>query len=187
MKVAIPVFGDRISPRFDCARMMRVFDFEPNAAVAGQDVASESWAPHERINRLLDLGVTTVICGGIDWWSAESLRSAGVTLFAGVTGEAWQAFEAWARGELVDRGEPCCPDPQSRRGGFRAGGGRAGGGRRRGRQGHGGAGRGSGGPGMGGLGLGHRNSERGESTLPRETREEPGPGRRPEGPSADDP
>ena len=49
---------------------------------------------------MLELGVDTVICGGIDRWSVESLRSEGVTIYGWVTGEVEDAVESLLSGEL---------------------------------------------------------------------------------------
>jgi predicted Fe-Mo cluster-binding NifX family protein len=156
MKIAIPVFGDRISPRFDCAQLVQIFEAEAGPPAHRQELVAGDWAPHERINHLLELGVNTVICGGIDWWSAESLRSAGVAVLAGVTGEVGPALQALSEGQLVDRGEPCVPGSGDVGGGADPG---AGGGQGRGPG--GGGGRCARGGGRGGRRGGGRGQGRG--------------------------
>jgi predicted Fe-Mo cluster-binding NifX family protein len=44
--------------------------------------------------------VDTVVCGGIDCWSAESLESAGIIIYSWVTGEIEDALVALVRGDL---------------------------------------------------------------------------------------
>ena len=109
MKVAVPLFGSRVSPRFDCAQIVLVLTVDAGDGTQRQELVASSWAPHERINRLAELGVETVICGGIDWWSAQSLQAAGITVYHSVTGEVDQALASLKRGELV-------PFTQSERG-----------------------------------------------------------------------
>jgi predicted Fe-Mo cluster-binding NifX family protein len=99
-KVAIPTFGTRVSPRFDCARAVLVIAIDDGKPSERQELVASNWAPHERINQLLELGVDTVICGAIDCWSAESLRSAGVTIYDWVTGEIEDSLAALLRGDL---------------------------------------------------------------------------------------
>ena len=110
MKVAVPLFGSRVSPRFDCAQIVLVLTVDAGDGEQRQELVASSWAPHERINRLTELGVETVICGGIDWWSAQSLQAAGITVYHSITGEVDQALASLKRGELV-------PFTQSERGG----------------------------------------------------------------------
>ena len=99
MKIAVPTFGTRVSPRFDCARTVLVMTVDEGRPSAPEELRASNWAPHERINRLLELGVDTVICGGIDQWSVESLRSAGVTIYGWVAGEVEDALAALLRGD----------------------------------------------------------------------------------------
>lgn len=100
MKVAIPTFGDRVSPRFDCAQAFLVVTINDSQPVEREELSASNWPPHERINRMVELGVDTVVCGGIDCWSAESLESAGITIYGWITGEIEEALAALVRGDL---------------------------------------------------------------------------------------
>ncbi len=100
MKIAIPTFSTRVSPRFDCAQSVLVVTIDEGETPGRQELTVGHWAPHERVNRLLELGVDTIVCGGIDRWSAASLQSAGVTIYGWVTGEAEDALSALLRGDL---------------------------------------------------------------------------------------
>jgi predicted Fe-Mo cluster-binding NifX family protein len=100
MKTAIATFATRVSPRFDCAQSILVVTTDEGEPSNRQELSTSDWAPHERVNRLLELGVDTVICGGIDRWSSASFQSAGVTVYGWVTGEAEDALAALLRGDL---------------------------------------------------------------------------------------
>lgn len=100
MKIALPTFGDRVSPRFDCAQAFLVVTIEDGKPSKRQEVAADGWAPYERINRLVELGADAVVCGGIDCWSAESLRSAGIVLYGWVNGTIDEALNALCQGKL---------------------------------------------------------------------------------------
>ena len=100
MKIAIPTFATRVSPRFDCAQSILMVTVERGESSKREELAASHWAPHERISRLLELGVDTVICGGIDRLSVAWLRSAGVTVYGWVTGETEDALRALLRGDL---------------------------------------------------------------------------------------
>jgi len=109
MKVAMPVFGRRVSPRFDCANSFVV------ATIAGKEVTVQhefdatKWSPHERIDHLLALRVDAVVCGGIDWRSAARLRDAGITLYSGVTGTSKENLDALVKGALIPGQIPLRP------------------------------------------------------------------------------
>lgn len=100
MKIAIPTFGSRVSPRFDCAQFFLIVTVDDGHAEEREEVVTSSWAPYERINKLVEFGVDTVVCGGIDCWSAESLESAGIAVYSWVTGEIEDALAALVQGEL---------------------------------------------------------------------------------------
>ena len=106
MKIAVPVFGSRVSPRFDCAQVFLVVTADEGNGLQRQQLLATNWPPHERINRLMELGVNAVICGGIDWWSAESLRSAGIMVCNSITGDVDEALDALLRGDMISKGCP---------------------------------------------------------------------------------
>ena len=61
MKIAIPVFGARVSPRFDCAQSVLVVTTDNDIPSERQQFTVSDLGPHERINKLLDLGADTVM------------------------------------------------------------------------------------------------------------------------------
>ena len=108
MKIAIATFGERVSPRFDCAPTFLVVTSDDRRLSKGQPLSAAEWAPHDRINKLVGLGVDTLVCGGIDSWSAESLRAAGIKIYSRVAGEIDEALAAILGGEL--HAESACGD-----------------------------------------------------------------------------
>ncbi len=98
MKIAVPTFGSRVSPRFDCAQVFLVVTTDNMNGVQRQELAATNWTPNERVSQLVALGVNAVICGGIDGWSAESLRSAGIRVYNSIKGDADEAVSTLLRG-----------------------------------------------------------------------------------------
>jgi predicted Fe-Mo cluster-binding NifX family protein len=102
MKIAIPTFGARVSPRFDCAQEIAIVNVQEGGVLDRRKLAAADWTPNERIDRLLELGVDTVICGGIDRWSTVALQSAGVTIYGWLAGEVEDSLAALLNGDLDD-------------------------------------------------------------------------------------
>jgi predicted Fe-Mo cluster-binding NifX family protein len=100
MKVAIATFGERVSPRFDCAQTFLLATVDDGQLSERQVVFAAGWEPHKRTRRLIALGVDTVVCGGIDHVSSESLRSAGVRVYGRITGLIEDALAGLLQGEL---------------------------------------------------------------------------------------
>ena len=100
MKIAIPIFGSRVSPRFDCAREIAIVTVDEGRVSDRLKLAAVKWPPHERIHQLLELGVDTIVCGGIDRCMTRALLSAGVTIYGWVAGDAEDALSALLKGVL---------------------------------------------------------------------------------------
>lgn len=81
---------------------MLLVEIVDSVRASRQEIETTDLAPHERINKLIELGIDTVVCGGIDRWSAESLQSSNVKIYAGNTGEAEDALKKLIEGELLD-------------------------------------------------------------------------------------
>ena len=122
MRVAMPIFGSRVSPRFDCATRILVVTIIGKDITARQELHTADWTAHDRIVRLISLEVDVVVCGGIDRDSAGQLCDAHITVYSGVTGTSEANLLALLNRELmpldtpardavrnVDRGTPAWP------------------------------------------------------------------------------
>jgi predicted Fe-Mo cluster-binding NifX family protein len=100
MKIAIPLFERRIAPRFDCAQSFLLAVVQNGELFECQEIPAEQWSPLERVKRLSDWGVNTLICGGIDKVSARGLILHSVEIYSLVTGVAEDALNSFLKGEL---------------------------------------------------------------------------------------
>ena len=137
MKVAVSVFRGCVSPVFDWARILLVVEREGGRETSRRETELGSMAPAFRGRRLAELGVETLLCGGISAPVAALVESQGVRVMAGLVGAADAVLDAFFAGRL--------PDPAFAMPGWRCFGRGMGGGRRRGRR----RGRGRGGRGGG--------------------------------------
>jgi predicted Fe-Mo cluster-binding NifX family protein len=113
MKVAIPIFGPRVSPRFDYAPGLLLFNLEDGKVVGSEKFSLQAWDRLQRLQNLQELGVQTLICGGIDGNSAQVLSDYGIRVIAWVAGEADEAMQFFLEGKLRPGVELC---PRCRRG-----------------------------------------------------------------------
>ena len=100
MKIAIPLFGTRISPRFDHTKKFLLVTAENGNIIERQVLLTEGWTSFTRIKRLRELGIDTLICSGIDCFSARQLNFNGIRIYSWVTGEAEDALRCFLRGGL---------------------------------------------------------------------------------------
>ena len=100
MRVAVPLFGTRVSPRFDCGAVLLVAEVANGTANAAEQVVDASRNSLERVARLRQLGVDTVICGAITGFLLRHLTANGIRVYPWVFCEASDALAALAQGKL---------------------------------------------------------------------------------------
>jgi len=87
MKIAIPVFQTKISPRFDSTQGFVLLQIEKRNVTNREELPTIDWPSSAKIKQLVDLGVDTVICGGIDLESMQQLNFNGIKIYSWITGE----------------------------------------------------------------------------------------------------
>ncbi len=116
MKIAIPLFDERISPRFDCAPSVLLITAEDHGKriMETHTVVLQDSTYIERINRLKKLGADVVICGGISTDMQDLLQAKEITVIPWVTGNARDALQLFLEGGLAP-GTMLCPGRRPRR------------------------------------------------------------------------
>ena len=100
-KVAIPVSGTRVSPLFDVARTLLLVDLDGGELKNRSRCALTPGLPLQRARFLADLGVTTLVCGGISAPFAMMVQSHSIRLIPWVAGEVEDVAQAHAAGHLA--------------------------------------------------------------------------------------
>lgn len=113
MRIAIPIFNARVSPRFDCAPEFQLVDLEQGCNILKRNISCADWALSERVARLSRLSVDVLICGGIERIATDALQCKGIKVFSWVSASAEDALSALIRGELetgmvLTQGGRCC-------------------------------------------------------------------------------
>jgi predicted Fe-Mo cluster-binding NifX family protein len=100
MKIAIPVFENRISPRFDCAPGVRLCEVEGDRITGVREISCRGFNDNERISQLKDLEVDTLICGGLPAYLLGILKNIGINVIPWVAGDTGKALKLFLRGRL---------------------------------------------------------------------------------------
>jgi predicted Fe-Mo cluster-binding NifX family protein len=100
MRVAIPIFGARISPRFDFAPVLLLLTLEKGKVEAREEVLLSPRDSWRRVEKLKELEVETLICGGIDRHSRQMLEDDQIRVIPWVAGEAEEALHYFLNGTL---------------------------------------------------------------------------------------
>jgi predicted Fe-Mo cluster-binding NifX family protein len=123
MKVALTVWEGRISPLFDAARELLVAEIEDKGVIHNRrhEPIMPQW-PLRVVERLVEQGVTVLICGAISEVPAGMMEAAGIELVAFVAGPVDDVLGALAKGRPIiptfsmpGCGCPKCPRPKGRR------------------------------------------------------------------------
>jgi predicted Fe-Mo cluster-binding NifX family protein len=115
MRIAIPLFGSRVSPRFGYEPEVLIVDVEECKEVNRQKFSTMGLGIPQRLSLLSSLAVNTLICGGIDVFCLRSLSGRGFQIIPGVIGEADEALKYFLAGKL--REGPCVRQGRRFRGG----------------------------------------------------------------------
>jgi predicted Fe-Mo cluster-binding NifX family protein len=100
MIVAIPIFGARISPRFDFAPSLLLLTLEKGEVKAREKISLSPWDLWRRVEKLKEFEVQTLICGGIDCHSRQILEDNRIRVIPWVAGEAEEALHIFLNGTL---------------------------------------------------------------------------------------
>ena len=113
MKIAIPLFGNRISPRFDFSPELWIITLENGEVIHQEKLPMRNLNLPQRLEQLTSNEVSQVICGGIDGFCLNHLGNKGIHVLHNVVGEAEVAFNLFMKGRL--RPGLCCEKRGGRR------------------------------------------------------------------------
>ena len=103
MRVAIPVWNDRISPVFDAATCLMLLDVADGVEQGRQLVeVAQAPLPTQRTKRLAELGVNVLICGAISRPLATFVSAVGIVLIPWVAGPVEEVLRAYLAGRLSE-------------------------------------------------------------------------------------
>jgi predicted Fe-Mo cluster-binding NifX family protein len=100
MKIAIPIFGNRISPRFDFSPEMWIINVEGGRVVQQEKLPTAHLNLPQRLEQITSNGVNQLICGGIDGFCQNQLGGRGIDIVQDVMGDAEIVFDLFMKGRL---------------------------------------------------------------------------------------
>ncbi len=119
MKIAVPVWNDRVSPVFDTAQRFIVIEIDNGEEVSRENMVIPEMHFYMKARRLRELGVEVLICGAISNHAASVVCANGIKVVPWVSGDADEVVDSFKRGALMD-GRFAMPGCR-RRGGRRLG------------------------------------------------------------------
>lgn len=100
MKIAIPVWQDRVSPVFDSSRRILLVGVEGGRVRERHEADIGGELPQERVRRLSELGAEVLICGAVSRPLAEQVAGSGIRLIPFIAGEVEVVLRAFLEDRL---------------------------------------------------------------------------------------
>jgi predicted Fe-Mo cluster-binding NifX family protein len=100
MRIAIPVFGSKISPRFDCAGNLLLVDATDGSVSERWMESIEPFRCRQQMDALREKGVEVILCGGIRRCDYLLLVRSGINVYAGLVGEVDDILDAFLQGKI---------------------------------------------------------------------------------------
>jgi predicted Fe-Mo cluster-binding NifX family protein len=103
MRVALPIWNDRVSPVMDAATRLLIVDYSDQGEVSRTEAPlGGDHVPH--LARLLSgLGIQSLICGGISHHLFSLLEAQRIKVIPWVTGPVEEVLEAYTANQLWSR------------------------------------------------------------------------------------
>ena len=109
MKVAIPKFNSRVSPRFEFAPKVLVVTVDDGKVVDREEYSLNDLDPMRKSALLKEQGVNVLICGGINGFFVRLLMGNGIEVICMVSGEAEEVLNHFIDGNLDVATTPTSP------------------------------------------------------------------------------
>ncbi len=103
MKVAVTVWENRISPLFDATRTLLIADIHNRVVTGKHLVPFDCISPFSRAATLEELGVATLICGGVSDFFAKLIEARNIQIIPFVAGRVDEVIDAYLRDALCQK------------------------------------------------------------------------------------
>jgi len=102
MKVALTVWENRISPLFDCARMLLIVEIVDRTETSRHFESFHYESPFSRAVKLSDMKIEVLICGAVSSQFANIIETYGIRIIPFVAGAVDEVLDAYLARGLCD-------------------------------------------------------------------------------------
>jgi predicted Fe-Mo cluster-binding NifX family protein len=110
VKIAVPLFNSRVSPRFDFAAKLLVVTITDGEITDRQEFSLVNLNPIKRTSLLCELHVQVMLCGGISCFAERFIKGHGIELVPLVQGEVEEVLDLFINGNLSSATIPIIPE-----------------------------------------------------------------------------
>ena len=102
MKIAVPIWEDRISPVFDTAARLLIVEIDSGIEVSRSIVSIDEPFLPRRAARLVEIGVDTLICGAVSRPLYALIMAERVQLIPFLSGNVEEVLQAFLSGDFTE-------------------------------------------------------------------------------------
>ena len=102
IRIAIPIFHNRVSPVLDTCTRLLIVGFEGKVSVERKEISFDLYSQSERFEIVKNLKPDAIICCGISEVFDKMLQSADIRLISGIVGDVEQVTEAFLSNRIDD-------------------------------------------------------------------------------------
>jgi predicted Fe-Mo cluster-binding NifX family protein len=100
MRIAIPVWQEKVSPVLDTALTLRVVDRKGKVCTSCFDTRLDEHEIYKRCVRIDRMNIDVVICGAVSRAMLEMLKASGIQIIYGISGPYEEVLDAYFEGSL---------------------------------------------------------------------------------------
>ena len=102
MRIAIPIWEDKISPVLDTASRLLVVQVKDQGEASRFEIYLDEQQISRRCLRIQGLGIDILICGAVSGAFYRMLMASGIDVIPGISGQAEDILDACLKGTLGD-------------------------------------------------------------------------------------
>jgi predicted Fe-Mo cluster-binding NifX family protein len=100
MRIAVPIWENRISPVLDTASRLLIVEKEEQREAIRSETLLEEQDIHRRCLRIKGLGIDILICGAVSQSLLKLLTASGIQIIYGISGNPEDVLDAYFEGAL---------------------------------------------------------------------------------------
>lgn len=101
MRLAFPVWENRISPVLDTATRLLVVEIKDHGELSRSEIHLDEKDVSRKCRRIRSLGVNGLICGAVTRRLSNMLKESGIHIVPGISGHPDEVLNACLRGSLA--------------------------------------------------------------------------------------
>ncbi len=102
MRIAIPIWEDKISPVLDTASRLLIVEIEDRDVASRFEIYLDEHDLSRRCFRIRGMEIDTLICGAVSHPFANMLTGSGIHVISEISGRAEEVLEAYLQGNLFN-------------------------------------------------------------------------------------